>query len=176
MPYVTAPVIRRPYTWRAMPSINRLSSISSFLAERRIALVGVSRISQEFSRTLLREFLKRGYDAIPVNPAVTEIEGHRCFASLRDIDPPVRAALILTAPKVTESVVHDCLAQGVSHIWLHRAGGPGSVTPGAVALCREQRVNVIVGECPLMFLSGAALPHRVHAIFRKLVGTYPMNA
>jgi predicted CoA-binding protein len=159
-----------------MPSTNTLSSISAFLAERRIALVGVSRTSQEFSRTLLREFLKRGYDVVPVNPAVTEIEGRKCFANLRDIDPPVRAALILTGPKVTESVVHDCLAQGVSHIWLHRAGGPGAVTPGAVALCREQHVNLIAGECPLMFLSGTAFPHRVHGLFRKLLGSYPINA
>jgi uncharacterized protein len=164
------------YTFLLMGATNTLSSISAFLAERRVAVIGVSRNSQDFSRSLVREFLMRGYDIVPVNPAATEIEGRRCFPSLRELQTPVNAALIITAPTETDSVVHQCLASGVSHIWLYRSGGQGSVTSTAVALCREQRVNLIAGECPLMFLSTAAFPHRVHAFFRKIVGTYPINA
>src|SRR4051794_4706875 len=101
-----------------MRSPNTVSSIASFLAERRIALIGVSRKPQHFSRALFREFLQRGYDIVPVNQAVADIEGRRCFASVRDIDPHVRAALIVTPASATEPVIHQCLAVGISHIWL----------------------------------------------------------
>jgi predicted CoA-binding protein len=176
MPHVTDILFPPFYTRLVMGATNTLSSISAFLAERRIALVGVSRNSQEFSRSLMREFLKRGYDVVPINPAATEIEGRRCYPNLRELHTPINAALIITAPTETDSVVHQCLAAGVSNIWLYRSGGQGSVTAAAIALCREQRINLIAGECPLMFLSGAGLPHRVHAFFRKIVGSYPINA
>src|SRR3954462_7163812 len=129
-----------------MGATNTLSSISAFLAEKRIAIVGVSRNSQDFSRTLVREFLKRGYDIVPVNPAVPEVEGRRCYASVRDIRTPVNAVLIMTAPGETDSVVHHCLDSGISNVWLYRSGGQGSVTSTSIALCREQRVNLIAGE------------------------------
>ena len=70
----------------------------AFLATRRFAVVGVSRNEKDFSRYLLRELLARGYDAVPVNPALTEAEGRRTYARVADIDPPVDAALFLTAP------------------------------------------------------------------------------
>jgi uncharacterized protein len=159
-----------------MGATNTLSSIAAFLAERRIAIIGVSRNSQDFSRSLMREFLQRGYDIVPINPAATEVEGRRCYPTLRELHTPINAALILTAPTETDSVVHQCLAAGVSHIWLYRSGGQGSITTAAIALCREQRVNLIAGECPLMFLPNPALPHVVHGFIRKILGSYPLNA
>ena len=41
---------------------------NEFLAQRRIALVGVSRDPRDLSRTLFRELRRRGYDVVPVNP------------------------------------------------------------------------------------------------------------
>jgi predicted CoA-binding protein len=159
-----------------MGTTNTISSISAFLAERRIAVIGVSRNPQHFSRALCREFLQRGYDIVPVNPALADVEGRRCFASVRDIDPPVRAALIVTPAAATDAVVHQCLAAGIPNIWLHRSGGQGSVTPAAVALCREQHVNLVAGECPLMFLPNPVFFHRAHGFIKKIFGSYPVNA
>ena len=45
-------------------------AIDSFLSCRRIAVVGVSRDPKDFSRAVLRELLKRGYDVVPVSPAL----------------------------------------------------------------------------------------------------------
>ena len=50
-----------------------------FLAHRRFAFVGVSRSPDDFSRHLLRELLNRDYDVVPVNPALAEVEGRRCY-------------------------------------------------------------------------------------------------
>ena len=43
-------------------------SIDSFLSCRRIAVLGVSRDPKDFSRSVFRAFVERGYDAVPVNP------------------------------------------------------------------------------------------------------------
>ena len=60
-----------------------------FMGQKRLAIVGVSRNPQDFTRVLFREFLKQGYDVIPVNPNATEVEGRKCFARVGDINPGV---------------------------------------------------------------------------------------
>jgi predicted CoA-binding protein len=147
--------------------------IDEFLNERRFAAVGLSRDPKDFTRTLVREFVGRGYEVVPVNPAATEIEGRPCFANVRDITPPVSAALLLTPASTTLQVVCDCVAAGISHVWMYRAGGSGAVSPEAVAFCREHGVKVVAGECPFMFLPGSGFVHRVHGFVRKISGTYP---
>jgi predicted CoA-binding protein len=146
-----------------------LESAREFLAAGRIAVVGVSRDAKDFSRYVLRELAARGLDVVAVNPALAEADGRPCFARVGDVSPPARAALVLTPPARTDDVVRECLAAGVSRIWLHRGAGAGSATPTALALCAERGVEPVRDLCPLMALPGAALPHRLHHAFRRLL-------
>ena len=147
--------------------------IDDFLRQRRIAVVGVSREPRDFSRAVLRAFNEHGYETVAVNPRATELAGAECFASVREVRPAVDAALVMTAPGMTEAVVRDCLAAGVRRIWLHRGAGRGAVSEPALALCREAGVAVVPGACPMMFLPHAGLAHRVHALVLRLLGRYP---
>ncbi|MBI3697376.1 MAG: CoA-binding protein [Acidobacteria bacterium] len=149
-----------------MLAVNTRAEIDDFLAQMRLAVVGVSRDPREFSRRLLRELIERGYDAVPVNPYVGEMEGRRCFCRLQEITPPVQAALLMTAPEKTEQVVRDCVAAGITRIWLHRGAGRGAVSAAAVDFCRDNDLHLVAGFCPYMFLPEAGWFHRVHAWFR----------
>lgn len=141
----------------------------AFLAERRIALVGVSRDHKDFSRMVLRELLQRGYDVVPVSPALAgaEVEGRRAVASLAGLVPPVAGALFLTPPRATAAAVRDALAAGVTRIWLHRGGGPGASSPEALAACRAAGVLPVTGLCPFMALPDAGWFHGLHRRFRR---------
>jgi predicted CoA-binding protein len=138
-----------------------------FLAQRRIAVVGVSHSRAHFSRALLRELLRRGYDAVPVSATAQQAEGRPCFARLQDVQPPVSGALLLTPPAQTQQAVRDCLQAGIRSVWIHRGAGPGSSTPEALALCRAGDVDLVSDLCPFMALSGAGWPHRLHGFFRR---------
>ena len=155
-----------------MTSTSR-AQIDDFLSRKRLALVGVSRNPQDFTRSLYREFLRRGYDAVPVNPNVSEMEGRPCFARLREVTPPVEGALLLTSPAVTDQVVHECAEAGINRVWMHRGAGIGAATRGAVEFCQSQGIKVIPGECPFMFFPNTAVFHRLHGFVRKIVGQYP---
>jgi predicted CoA-binding protein len=139
-----------------------------FLAHRRIALVGASREEQAFSRIVLGELLRRGYDVVPVTPAAEEIAGHRCFGRVQDIQPPVEAALVMTAPAKTAEVVEDCVRAGVRDVWLHRGAGPGAGSPAALEICRANGIVPVTDLCPFMALPNAGVAHRVHHFFRRL--------
>jgi len=150
-----------------------LPEIREFLSQRRIAVVGISRNPKELSRMLFRDLEKRGYDVVPVNPAIEEIEGKRCFARVQDVTPPVDAALLMTSPNVTDQVVHECASVGIHHVWMYRGGGEGSVSAEAVSFCKTNGMQVVEGHCPFMFLPNEAWIHRAHGLLMKLTGKYP---
>ena len=150
-----------------------MNQIQDFLGQKRFAIVGVSRTPQDFSRAVFREFLERGYDAVPVNPEVREIDGQPCFASLFDVAPPVDSVLLMTSPAVTGTVVQDCAATRVKRVWMHRGAGMGAVSAKAVEFCKSKSISVIPGECPLMFLPGGSWFHGFHGFLRKITGAYP---
>jgi predicted CoA-binding protein len=151
-----------------------MTDIREFLALRRIALVGVSRDAEDFSRYLLREMCARGYDMVPVNPAAQgEFEKRQCFARVQEINPPSEGALVLTASRDTEQVVRDCAEAGIRHLWMHRSGGQGSVNQAAVDFCHEKGIHVVEGYCPFMFLAQTPFFHRVHGFLLKVAGSYP---
>jgi predicted CoA-binding protein len=150
-----------------------LERIQEFLGHKRLAIVGVSQQPKDFSRAVFREFRNRGYDVVPVNPAVREIEGQRCFARVQDVDPPVSTILVMTPPAVTETVVRDCAEARIERVWMFRGGGTGAVSANALKFCESNGIAVIPGECPFMFLPGGAWFHRLHGFVRKIAGSYP---
>jgi len=147
--------------------------IREFLGLKRFAFVGVSRQPNDFSRTLFREFLKRGYEAVPVHPDAQELDGRPCFAHLQEIQPPVDAALFMTASKVTESLVEECPGAHITRVWMFRGAGQGAASPHAIRFCEAHGISVIPGECPFMFLPGEPWFHRLHGFVRKITGSYP---
>jgi uncharacterized protein len=151
-----------------------LETIEDFLAVKRMAMVGLSRDPKEFSGMLFKELCRRGYEVIPVNPKASTVLGRACFARVQDIQPPVDAALLMTSPEITESVVADCAQAGVRRIWMYSAGGTGAVSPQAVAFCEEHGIAVVPGECPFMFFPKAGF-HRIHGWVRKISGHFPKH-
>jgi uncharacterized protein len=142
-----------------------------FLEERRIALVGVSRDAKDFTRMVMRELVRRGYDVVPVHPGVQEIDGRTCFARVQEVAPKVGAALIFTPASATDAVLRDCLDAGVLRVWLHRGAGHGAASAGALAFCAANGMEAVHDLCPFMALPGASLiPHRMHGFVRRKFG------
>jgi predicted CoA-binding protein len=144
-----------------------VTAAQEFLAQKRLALVGVSRDSKSFSRGLFRELKRRGYDVVPVNPLGGHFDGEPCASRVQEIAPPADGVIVLTPPGKTDQVVRDCAEAGVRRVWMHRGAGAGSVSPDAVTFCREHGIAVIDGACPFMFLPRAALVHRLHDWIRR---------
>jgi predicted CoA-binding protein len=152
-----------------------LTDITKFLESKRIAFVGVSRNPRHFSRALFREFLAKGYDAFPVNPQGTEIEGRKCFARLADITPPVEAVLLMTGSQnATDQAIRECKQAGIGNIWIYKSVSDGSAHEREVESCRSRGSAVVEGYCPFMFLPQAGLIHRAHRFFMKLAGSHPL--
>jgi predicted CoA-binding protein len=152
-----------------------LEDITKFLECKRVAIVGVSRQPQHFSRALWRECLAKGYDPVPVNPQAAEIDGRKCFACLADIDPSVEAALLMTGTQgATDQAVRECNQTHIRNIWIYKSVHDGKDHERAVESCRLRGTTVVEGYCPMMFLPQPVIFHRVHRLLMKVVGSYPL--
>ena len=152
-----------------MPKMKEM--VDDFLAQQRVAVVGVSRSLNKTGDAIYDKFKSHGYEVVPINPHVAEYKGEPCYASVVDVPGGVQAAMLITSPETTEKVVRQCAEAGVTHVWMHRSFG-NSVSEEAVAFCQEQGIHVIPGACPMMYLS----PDFGHVIIRmvgKVAGYVP---
>lgn len=147
--------------------------IKDFLSQDRLVMVGVSRDPKEFSRVLFKDMQQRGYEMIPVNPKMEEMEGLVCYSSVTAIPGPVEGVVVYTSPDVSEQIVRECAEAGVKRVWLPGPGSDMTVNKDAVAFCEENGIEVISGYCPYMFIKESPFFHRMHGGFLKLVGKYP---
>ena len=135
---------------------------SEFLANKRVAVTGVSRTPKTHgSNNVYRRLRERGYDVIAVNPNAQEVEGDRTYPDLRSIPGGVDAVVIGTRPEVAEGTMHECAELGIKHVWMHRGPGAGSVSAAATDYGRQHGITVIDGGCPLMFEPTADFGHKI---------------
>jgi predicted CoA-binding protein len=145
---------------------------SAFLANKRVAVTGVSRTSKTHgSNTVYRRLRERGYVVFAVNPNAHEVEGDRCYQHLADIPGGVDAVVIGTRPEIAEHTMRECAELGIKHVWMHWGGGASSVSEAATDYGRKHGIRVIDGGCPLMFGPTADLGHRVMRV--ALAGRVP---
>jgi hypothetical protein len=144
-----------------------------FLAQKRIAVAGVSRDEKPPANLIYRRLRQTGHEVFAVNPNADEAEGDPCFASISDVPVGLDGVVIVTAPEVTLEVAKDCVSNGVSRVWIHRGIGAGSTSPAAVAYCRAHGIRVIPGGCPNMFGACSDPGHRCMRALLTVTGKVP---
>ena len=148
-------------------------AVDDFLAQKRIAVVGVSRSSSEAANLVYRSLRKAGYEVFAVNPNADEVEGDRCYHDLASIPGSIAAAVVATPPAASEGVARECAERGITRVWMHRSFGEGSVSAAAAQVCRERNITVIEGGCPLMFMPGTDIGHKCMRFVLNLTGQLP---
>ena len=143
-----------------MQSLNEAAA--AFLANRRVAVTGVSRTPENHgSNAVYRRLRERGYEVFAVNPNAREVEGDPSYPDLKSIPGGVAAVVIATRPEFALETMRECADLGIKHAWMHRGAGAGSVSQDATDYGRAQGITVIDGGCPLMFGPTADFGHKV---------------
>ncbi|HEX7536798.1 MAG TPA: CoA-binding protein [Dermatophilaceae bacterium] len=147
---------------------------TAFLATKRVAVTGVSRTPAGHGGNVVYQRLKkRGYTVFAVNPNAETVEGDTAYPDLSSIPGGVEAVVIGTRPESADATMRECAELGIGHVWMHRSGGAGSVSPSATEYGRKQGITVIDGGCPLMFDPTADVGHKCMKFFLSMSGTVP---
>jgi predicted CoA-binding protein len=158
-----------------------------FLAQRRIAVAGVSHNEESPANLIYRTLRERGTTVFAVNPHLDAFQGDPCYPDLASLPETPDGLVIVTKPAVAEDLVRQCAQAGVPRVWMHcvlgtrprflkdLAASIGSVSPEAVRLCRENGIAVIPGSCPMQFL-GEDFPHTCMRGVLRLSGALALPA
>jgi uncharacterized protein len=156
--------------------------VQDFLAQKKIAIVGVSDQRDTGCNLAYKKLKENGYQVFAVNPRITTYDGAPCYSDLKSIPEKPDAVFILTSPKVTEQIIQQCVDLGVKHVWMHCMLGtkPGlaasmtSVSQSAVEMCKANGIEVIPGSCPNQFLK-PDIGHNLMRVMFRSFGLHSVN-
>ena len=127
-----------------------VARIQAFLAAESFAVVGASTDRSKYGNKVLRCYQQHGRTVYPINARAAEVEGLKAYASLADLPVKVAAISVITPPAVTEQVVQEAAAAGVTHIWMQ----PGADSVAAIRSAEALGLTVIAGGPCLLVVLG----------------------
>jgi predicted CoA-binding protein len=159
--------------YATVPTLSEI--IADFLAQRRIAVAGVSAARETPGNMIYRKLKSAGYQVFSVSPTAETFDGDRCYPDLLSIPGGVDGAVIATRPAVTEELVRQCVAARVPRVWMHESliHGGTSVSADAVAFCREHDIALIAGACPMMYCAPVDIGHSCMRWVMRVTGGLP---
>ncbi|MFZ1729139.1 MAG: CoA-binding protein [Bacteroidota bacterium] len=145
------------------------SGVEDFVAQKTLALAGASRGGKKFGNSILKELRAKGYTVYSVHPEAKEIDGVKCFASLAELPEAVGGLVLVVKPSESEKLVKEAHAAGITRVWLQQ----GAQSQEAIEFCRKNDVDVVAGECLLMFIEPVQSVHSFHRWLWKILGKLP---
>ena len=139
-------------------------AIQRFLAAPAIAVVGVSRNRHKFGNAACRTLRDKGYRIYQIHRQATRIDEHECFPCLADVPEKVESVLIVVPRWEALDVIREAAAAGARHVWLQQ----GAESEAAINLATSLGLDVVAGECVLMFANPTGI-HLLHRGFRRLL-------
>jgi uncharacterized protein len=149
--------------------MTKLSAVNGFLSQKTLAIVGVSSLGKKFSNYVYNELKSKSYRVFPVNPKTESISGEKCFPNLKSLPEKIGGVLVITKPTETEKIVREAHSLGIKHIWIQQ----GAQSDEAIRFCNENGMDVVHGECILMFAEPTAFFHRAHHWVWRVFGKLP---
>ena len=143
--------------------------VEDFLAQRTLALVGISRRGKKFGNIVYREMRAKGYKVYPVHRETGDVGGVRCWPNLKSLPEAVGGIILVIPPAETEKVLEEVREAGIRRVWMQQ----GAESPESVRFCEENGLSVVHGACILMFAEPTGFFHRMHRGIWRLLGKLP---
>ena len=145
--------------------MGKRAAVETFLAKKTMALAGASRSGKKFGNITLKTLAKKGYQLLPVHPKADQINDKSCVASITKLPPNVENLILIVPPDQTEQIVRQIPASGIKRVWMQQ----GSESLAAIDFCNENNIDLVSGECILMYANPRGL-HKFHRWVNSLLG------
>jgi uncharacterized protein len=154
-----------------------IEKIEDFLAQKSIAVVGLSRTDANPGNLIYSKLKQTGHTVYAVNPNAVAIDGDPCYDSVSALPQRPDGAVLVTRPNVTRQVVEECVAAGIQRIWIHESliHGGTSISKEAVEYCAQHDVELIAGGCPMMYAEPVDFGHKCMKWMMRVSGQLPVS-
>jgi predicted CoA-binding protein len=105
------------------------------------AVVGASPKPERYSNKIQKILMERGYTVYPVRPAMDEIEGLKCYASVSELPDDVEVVDMVVNPSVGIEAMKEIAAKGIKYVWLQ----PGAESDEIQQYADENGIEAVEG-------------------------------
>jgi predicted CoA-binding protein len=110
---------------------------------RNVAMVGVSANPEKPSNIVFRYLMTHGYNVIPVNPTIKEVEGKKCYANLSAIPEKVEVVDIFRRSEDIPPIVDEAIKIGAKAVWMQE----GIINDAAAEKANSAGLLVVMDKC-----------------------------
>jgi predicted CoA-binding protein len=110
---------------------------------RNVAMVGVSANPEKPSNIVFRYLTTHGYNVIPVNPTIKEVEGKKCYANLSAIPEKVEVVDIFRRSEDIPPIVDEAIKIGAKAVWMQE----GIINDAAAEKANSAGLLVVMDKC-----------------------------
>ena len=116
-----------------MDKINKMVELKNW------AVVGARDDESTFGYKIPMRMIEHGYNVFMVNPKIDEIEGHRVYKKLSDIEEKIDVVDVVVNPKVAISVLDEAKELGIENIFFQ----PGTFTAETLEYADKLGLNYV---------------------------------
>ena len=111
-----------------------------------------------------KELIARGYEVFPVHPDATEINGLRCYPSLKSLAGTAESVLISIPSVKVPAVLEEVAQLGLKNIWLQQ----GSWSKEVQQTVDRLGLQVVSKKCILMYAPPVTSIHKFHRMINSI--------
>ena len=145
------------------------ASINAFFGSRNLAIAGVSRDQKKFGYTVLGKLKEMGFDLFLIHPDTDTLHGETSYRDISLLPGDIGGLLILTPKAKTLDLVKGAVKKGIPNLWIQQM----SETPESIEYAVSNKVNLVTGQCILMFAEPVEGFHRFHRNLKRFFGMLP---
>lgn len=112
------------------------------------AVVGASANKDKFGYKVWKKLLQHGYEAYPINPNYKEIDGLKCYSSLKEIPNKPDVINFIIPPNAIFDVLPIAKEIGVDYLWCQ----PGAADEEVISKAEELGFKIAYNVCVLVEL------------------------
>ena len=120
-----------------------MSVVKILKSFRNVAMVGVSANPEKPSYIVFRYLTACGYNVIPVNPTIGEVQGKKCYANLSAIPEKVEVVDIFCKSEDIPPIVEEAIKIGAKAVWMQE----GIVNKAAAKKAELAGLLVVMDKC-----------------------------
>ena len=138
--------------------------IDEFLSMKKLALFRNSPKAKVMGGDIQKELNAKGYSV-----SLVYAETDSSDNALAKLPEPVEGVIIATAAVKTQAALKQVVDAGIKKVWMQL----GSESKEAIRFCEDKGIEVISGECVMMFAEPVKSIHAFHRWLWKVFGKLP---
>jgi len=110
---------------------------------KKIAVVGASKNPRKYGNIIVKDLKSKGFEVYPVNPKYDEIEGLKCYKSVKDLPKDVDVIVFVLPPQIGLQVAKEAIDAGFKRLWFQ----PGAESEEIKEFLSQKNVEYSFNRC-----------------------------